>query len=442
MMKWLLRKLSELARSKLAIPPDEPQRVEVNLFDLIEKGNLALADILLRAELEKTPNNPMTLNYLGEIAVMVNLHQAAQCYFKEAVKLDSSFEVAQTNLNSVNRYLNVHQQQHIIDKSINNKSIEKDKFILIKAWGFGFFADVNHVLGQLLIAELTDRIPIVHWGTNSLFGDGTTANAFDFYFKPVSDRKITDLQYQQIDFWPPKWSSQNIIEDNINKWKGSFSKVAGLYLLGRQEKVIVSDFFTPVFDLKPWIPEKHHLYGLSVDDLYLYLVNKYLHPQQEILDKVDHFYQKYIGTPDFMAVHVRGSDKVVEYHDLAETNKQYKDIIDKYLSIHDFQRIFFMTDDFRILDDFKIIYGDKLISTECHRTNNSTGIHYQEGADKRQIGREVVLDAYLAARAKVFIGNGTSNPSQIVRYLKKWPEGAVTLLSDNTYQKSNAFIHL
>ena len=48
---------------------------------------------------------------------------------------------------------------------------DKSKYLLIKAWGFGFFSDVNHIIGQLLIAELTGRIPIVYWGKNSLFGE-------------------------------------------------------------------------------------------------------------------------------------------------------------------------------------------------------------------------------------------------------------------------------
>src|SRR5947208_17137630 len=30
----------------------------------------------------------------------------------------------------------------------------RDKFLLIKAWGFGFWSDMDHVLGGLLLAEI------------------------------------------------------------------------------------------------------------------------------------------------------------------------------------------------------------------------------------------------------------------------------------------------
>lgn len=45
-----------------------------------------------------------------------------------------------------------------------------NRYLLIKSWGFGFYSDVIAVLGSLLLAEITHRTPVVHWGKNSLFG--------------------------------------------------------------------------------------------------------------------------------------------------------------------------------------------------------------------------------------------------------------------------------
>ena len=46
------------------------------------------------------------------------------------------------------------------------------RFLLIKAWGQGFWSDMCHVMASLLVAEITDRIPVVQWGGNSLFHCG------------------------------------------------------------------------------------------------------------------------------------------------------------------------------------------------------------------------------------------------------------------------------
>ena len=42
-------------------------------------------------------------------------------------------------------------------------------YLLIKS--YGFWSDVEHVIGALLLAEMTGRTPVVHWGGNSYFTD-------------------------------------------------------------------------------------------------------------------------------------------------------------------------------------------------------------------------------------------------------------------------------
>ncbi|MDP1683399.1 MAG: SEC-C metal-binding domain-containing protein [Burkholderiales bacterium] len=410
------------------------------IIELLQKGNLPQAEILLRDRLGRELNNPKALNFLGWIAAAINRPQFAQHYFSEAVKLAPDWKLPQINLDQVCKSLEGDQGRSPIVKSSKLEN-HTEKFLLIKAWGYGFWSDVSHVLGQLLVAELTGRIPIVHWGKNSLFGDGTAANAFEFYFEACSDWGVSDLLNENFDFWPPKWNYRNLMEGEVNKWKGTFSRMAGLYLLSRQEMVVVSDFFSAVVDLKPWIPPTHHLYGLSVDELSLYLVRQYLHPKKEIIDAVGYFYKAYLGSPDFIAVHARGSDKILELNNLDEVNRQYEGIINQYLSSYNCHHIFLMTDDARILDYFKKIYGKKIITTDCQRTNSAKGIHYQTVPDRRRLGAEVVVDAYLAAKARAFVGNGFSNPSLMVRYLKDWSESDVHLIGQNMYHTHNTFLH-
>jgi len=408
------------------------------VFDLLQKGNLPQAEILLRDRLEREPNNPRVLNCLGWIATAINLPQFALYYFSEAVKSAPDWELPQINRDVVGKHLTEVPAPLAIDEP---ESKQPEKYLLIKAWGFGFWSDVSHVLGQLLVAEISGRIPIVHWGKNSLFGNGTDADAFEFYFEAFSDRDMRCLQEKDFDFWPPKWNHRNLLAGEVNKWSGPFSRVAGLYLLSRQEKVVVSDFYSSVLELKPWIPKGHHLHGLSVDELWLYLVGQYLHPKSKILDAVDHFYKTHLASSDFIAVHARGSDKVLEMKNLAEVNRQYKEIIDKYLVTNNCQRIFLMTDDARVLEYFRQTYGDKIIATDCQRTNSEKGIHYQAVQDRKRLGMEVMVDAYLAAKAKAFVGNGFSNPSQFVRFLKNWPLDKVSLIGQNMHHTPNTFLH-
>ena len=40
------------------------------------------------------------------------------------------------------------------------------RYIVAREWGFGFWSDMGHILSVLLIAEITGRIPVIHWGNN------------------------------------------------------------------------------------------------------------------------------------------------------------------------------------------------------------------------------------------------------------------------------------
>lgn len=418
------------------------------ISSLLHKGNLAQAEILLRLALEREPADAVALNFLGLIASAVNLPQFAINYFNEASRLAPDWQAPRVNLEQAYERLRRSEQikkskaEQTIDAPGAKHGDKAEKFLLIKAWGYGFWSDISHVLGQLLVAEITGRIPVVHWGSNSLFGDGTDSNAFEFYFKPLADASVDDLQREDFDFYPPKWNPSNMKEGVINQNSGPFSRMAGLYILNRSETVVVGDYYTGVINLRPWIPASHHLYGLSIDELYRYLVQRYLRPRKEILDQVDKFYQAHLASHDFISVHVRGSDKLDEMRTiLNDGNKQYKGTIDRALSVYNCKHIFLMTDDSRVLDYFLKIYGNVIITTDCQRTSDEKGIHYHAVQDRRRLGEEVIVDAYLAAKGSVFIGNGFSNPSLIVNYLKDWPEGAVYLFGENMHHSYNTLLH-
>ena len=407
------------------------ENIDKIIPDLLRRGNLPKAEILLRAWLRESPEHPEALFSLGQIAAAVNLPAEAANLFERAARRAPQWPPPRVSLERLRPLL----------AGRASPDAETERFLLIKAWGYGFWADVAHVLGQCLLAELTGRIPVVHWGTNSLFGDGGGSDAFRHYFEPLSRGRLADLERAARDFWPPKWNHENLRAEDVNKWSGPYSGMAGLYLLGRPETVVVSDFFTPVIDLVPWIPPSHPRFGLGIDDLWRALVARYLCPRPEIIAETDAFVRERIGDAPFVAAHVRGSDKALEVSDLAQTNRQYGSVIDAYLGRHSDSRLFLMTDDAHVLEQFHGVYGDRLVATDCQRTSSERGIHYQEVPDRRRLGIEVMVDAYVAARAAAFIGNGASNPSLIVRYLKDWPDGAVHLFGGNMYHASNLYLH-
>ncbi|MBJ6751683.1 O-linked N-acetylglucosamine transferase family protein [Geomonas anaerohicana] len=302
-----------------------------------------------------------------------------------------------------------------------------ERLLLIKAWGYGFWSDVNHVLGQFLVAEITGRTPVVHWGPNSLFSDDPLENAFHNFFEPVSQVTITDLISRRRSFYPPKWQRDNVRHENLAKFDGPWSRCSALWALERKEEVVVSDFHYAVNDLAPWIPAGHPLHGLSTEELYLYLFDRYLKVQPRVLERVEAFYRQHLAGAPVIGLHVRGGDKVGEDPGLVRLNALYLPELERLLRDTPQARIFLSTDDDRILARYRDRFGDRLVYTVSTRTANVQGVHYQKQASRRALGEEVLIDALLAARCDHFLGNGLSNVSLAVAQMRRWAPGTCRL---------------
>jgi hypothetical protein len=395
---------------------------------LIREGNLPQAEICCRLVLEHTPDDPVARFLLGWIAELVGLPTQALGFYAEARRLAPQWELPRVRASA-------------LGPPPPSAPPAGERFLLIKAWGFGFWADVYHVLGQLLLAEITNRVPVVHWGSNSLFRDDSGGEAFRLYFEPVSPLTVDDLAKDGYDYFPPKWHGRNLSEECLDRWQGPYSRMAGLYYLGRPEKVAVSDFYTGVLDLLPWVPPGHSLHGLGVDDAYRQLIARYLRPRPEIVRSVDDFYAEKLAGRDFLAVHVRGSDKRDEMSYLAELNSRYFEVVDQVLAQRGSDALFLLTDDTRSESAFRNRYGELIVTTQCQRTGTAVGLHYQPETDKRRLGIEVMRDTYLAARAQAFVGNGFSNVSTLVGHLRRWEPGAYRLLDASLHHARNTNLH-
>jgi hypothetical protein len=404
---------------------------EAHVSQLIRRGNLAMALLHVRDRLARSAQDAKALNMLGWIACAAGLWTHAARHFSSAIAANPRWSAPQRNLERIAHRLH----------ALPTPASAGERFLLIKAWGFGFWSDVSHVLGQLLVARVTMRTPVVHWGTNSLFHDAPSENAWTEFFEPLSGTHPSELAANAIDIWPPKWSRESLLAPECQKNRGPYSRVAGIWTLARSERVLVSDFFASLLELTPWIPSEHPLYGLSVHAIARELVRDHLRPTTAVAAAVSEFCARQLPSTGYLAVHARGSDKALETRQLDSINRDCFARIDGALAAHHDWPLFLMTDDERILAEYRVRYGDRVVTTACTRTRTDQGIHYQSTTSRAQLGREVLIDALVAARADAFIGNGFSNASVMVGYLREWPEGACTLLGSHLFETPNPGLH-
>lgn len=304
-----------------------------------------------------------------------------------------------------------------------------ERFLLIKSWGCGFWSDVDHVMGQLLAAELTKRIPVVYWGTNSLYADSLQTNAFDLYFEPVSNYTVHDVTRRDFTFYPPIWNSDNVIVEDLDKVTWMYRNLGEMMESGAN--VVVSDVHYFVRPLIQYIPKDHWAYGMTAHRIYRCLFDKYLKLKPDIEAEIQEFYDKWLKNENpLLGVHIRGGDKIREVEHLSHLNRRYHIEIKKYMERFNIRRILLLTDCEDILKEFRRVYGSMVIFTDCRRgliNETENAPHLQEYTIRRRKGIEIIKDTYLASKCDFFIGNGYSNVSYTVKRLRDWPENNVHL---------------
>jgi hypothetical protein len=383
------------------------------------QGNLAAADAHCRRSLAARSNVAEALNLLGVIAALVGLGAAAAGYFGQAAALTA----ARDNLS----VLASHPR--------SGASRATPGYVLIKAWGFGFWSEVCHVLGGLLLAELTGRSPVIQWGRKCRFSDGRGGDAFGLFFEPVSALTVESLLALEdgVSCFPEGWNREALRRDRWSKRPG----LGALEFLARPETVLVCCVFMGVADLVPWIPPEHPLHGSSVKACFKALFDRYLRPRPEILAAVQEFRERHLAGAPVLAVHLRGSDKVVELPELAAVNDRIMALIE---TVPESWRLLLLTDDACLAREMRRRYGTRVVMTYGRRTADHKGIHYHDGENGAALGREVMIDTWLALGADRFIGNGCSNVSGIIDILRSAEGRESLLVLDNQLIENSWFL--
>lgn len=361
----------------------------------MEKGRLTVADFLLRDALEILPTHPGA--------------QAALADLKRRVG------------------------------GIGTPGDGGEYHLLIKPWSQGFWSEMNHVLGCLLLAEVTGRVPIVHWGADSLFGDGAR-DVFRLFWEPVGPHGLEGLvSNPPRSIFPGKWSVDALDQESATRWNGPGSRLGVADFLGRTEPLIVCDFYVGVIDVLPWLPQEHRLFGAKAGEATARLFQDYLRPRPDLLDAAKDLAARF-DAHRAVAVHLRGTDKVQEVLKLDTVRAAYVEVI-RHLPPD--TPLFVMTDDAGQLAWAKSLWGNRVFHSDCQRSESEVGPHFRPDFDPVRLGREIMIDTYAALQCSGFVGMGHSNVSEMIELMKPWPPGRCLLLGFDTrlYDQRNLYLH-
>ncbi len=193
---------------------DATDPVEKIIVDLLRRGNLPQAEILVRSRLVQNGNPAKALNCLGWIAAAVGLPEPAIDYFEQASELAPAWQQPQLNLGRVRRpggrSRASRRRRHIeaisVDQGLGIR-------ILVRRQPRGQPAPDRGVDGADSHRAL--GVPTVFSGTEPL------SNAFDAYFEPVSTATTDDLRHGDWSIWPPKWNDGNLLGGDVHKSEGT-----------------------------------------------------------------------------------------------------------------------------------------------------------------------------------------------------------------------------
>lgn len=380
-------------------------------IECLKRGNLAAADILCRDVVDTDAEAAEPWLLLGEIATELLLFDKAQRYFVEARSrgLEHAAASAPATMQS----------------SSSSRSPLNPKFISLSAWGAGFWSDVSHILGGLVLAEITGRTPIVYWGDASRYAI-PGRDAWRHYFEPI----------------PPGIERP----DSVLLYRDSPSYRHGPSYIARDDDLIAPECFLSVAEIAPWIPEDHALSGRSTEDILRYAAQKYLRPQLDIISRARRFFDRYLAGERYIAVHVRGTDKAAEFVPRVSTGKFISIVTSRAFEIVDGLdprfNIFLLTDDQRIKAAAEQRYPGRVITTPALRMDGEIAPHFTNLEDRYQLGIEVMIDVLLALRADAFVGLGGSNVSAMISLLRDWAPGHCALIGPVLLFRRSAFLYL
>ena len=325
-----------------------------------------------------------------------------------------------------------------LSEKIPDQSVNK-KFILIKSWGYDLWSDAHHLTSQMLLAELTHRIPIIRWGSNFVHDDGSGRENFTAYFEPVNDANINDIPVDTT-IYPPKWNRDNIFQENLNKWSGQYSRLAAQFIFARSEDLVVSDFYSTLDSIIPWIDNTSAYFGKSEDILYAEIFQKYFKINDRLLNQAHIFFDAYMKGKTWVAAQVPVAANTDDITSLRKNAEMVYPYIDLVLKKNPEMRIFLLTDSDEIVRSFKSRYIGKILSPNEQYIQSLIPAG-QAPMIWQDAGDATVIASYLATKCDIFLGNKESNMSLAIYSMKNWLPGCFHLMGQSNLRSKNYSLH-
>lgn len=438
-----------------------PQLLASIANEALGVGNLPLAwNLASELRVFNLATRPV-FTILGRVAETVGAFDTALDHYTAALDLSPRDKAAATDLARVRQHIATYGPRASIGQpgpgSLSRRHV-------IRAWGFGFCSELDNVLGNLLLADIMGREPVVWWGESSIFKNAGTQDAWREFFMPIGDVDAlsADLTTHGLEpgaVYPPKWTFAIQEPRDLpgivsgpprNITGGEWSRMGSPHFVTRAESITVGDYFIAPIEAHGWAPNGHWSRGKHIDEVYRVLVDRFVRLQPDLERLVaDHAAKLNLGDPasPVVAIHVRESDKVLEDKDIANWNAQILEMAKAQAASDPRLRVLLITDSDPAVARYQAALPGRVLAVDTLRTSDQTGVHAAEPtaraelADRKRLGVEVVRDIYLAARCERFMGVGTSNVAAMVPHLRNWPKNACTLVGQNMHHQINAFIH-
>ncbi len=251
--------------------------------------------------------------------------------------------------------------------------------------GAGFFSNVFHVLGHLMLAEKLGITPVV------------------------------DMKH-----FPTVYNEREPINDTFNAWEYYFTQPAGFSLddVYRSRHVAFCD-------------GKSHWHVYYDNALAISLAQRFLRVLAPIREEVEGFYKEFFLGKTVLGVHFRGQEmKVAPDHPACPTVEQMLTRTRILLAAYPIDAIFLVTEEQAYLDAYRAAFGDMVLHTAAFRTYDVNAYRirpYPRPLHMYDLGLDVLKDTLLLARTDYLLAGGNDGlaiGSNVSRMAQVWNAGA------------------
>lgn len=290
------------------------------------------------------------------------------------------------------------------------------RFLVLKAPPVGLGSLMVTTICGKIYAQLTNRIPIVLWRQNCLYYEPTSSssssqldNAFEYFFETISDCAITEILGKQYSYYPNCWNDENILDDTLmqENEQAHFRLPVELNFPGSEADVLVVTEYPGITSYLPNLMATHDCFKnlTELEILSKYFYNQ-LHLNSRMRSQVEQFCQKHLAGQEKIGLRIRRTDFAAIK--ATPSDSTYVNAVNTHTAnLAKSYKIFLATDCAKTLDKFRQIYRDRLVYTDCIRSDNSSAIHLTKG-NHRIKGEQMLLDLYVLAACDYFIGSDSN----------------------------------